>query len=260
MHERRHYAVSTVAGLVAGLVTVSVSATAHTAGTWYEGKWRTGTINGVVEDQVVDWRFVDNVPKNGQRAAIKRGASDWNGEGGTAHPAAMRFHYQSAQPDYNKLETTGFCTQSTVDDQSQYQRNKVGWKSFGGDSNTTNESTGRPEPLADAPTCLLTDSNGNKHLFVFKVRVNKDYPYYRGTDSVPSDKYDLWAVAAHEFGHATGFLDKNDGHWPESWGVCPGIDDAQTMYRHTMCPTLIRGHKAQRNLAEHDLHTFLNWY
>lgn len=256
MRNRRFpkYIAGAVVGVVGGLLTLSVGASAHSPSDWYRGKWRTGTLSsGVIQDQIVDWRFVDNVPTNGQRAAIDRGADDWNQEGGITHTASMKFNYESTQPDYGQLATNGgFCTAETTDEQSEYQRDKIGWMSFGDDSSTSGE------PLADAPTCLLKSSaDGTLRLFAFKIRINKDFTFYRGTDSVPDDKYDLWAVAAHEFGHATGFLDRNDGHWPESWDVCPGDDDPITAYRHTMCPSTIRGNKAQRNLAEHDLHTFI---
>lgn len=86
----------------------------------------------------------------------------------------------------------------------------------------------------------------------FKTRFDSGENWYKGTGDPPANETDVWSIAAHELGHATGWA----GHFAESDSICP--DGGQ---RHTMCPGFIyMGKKFLRSLEDHDRHTFDNAY
>ena len=247
---RRTLTLVGVASFVSGLVLATVGATAHTAGTYYGKKWYSGTFNGRVEDTIVEWRFVETVPAMGERAAIKRGADDWNQNSSGVPYTTMQFNFESAAADYNQ-HRTGYSP--------DYQQNKIGWKSYGDDTDVSTSAGPETETLGLAESCFI-----DTHMFNFKIMFNRDYNWYVGTDPVPADKWDLWSVAAQEFGHATGFnkggSTEDPGHWGENWDLCPNPGEANSDYRHSLCPFVYKSNKAMRNLEEHDVDTFKNAY
>jgi hypothetical protein len=78
------------------------------------------------------------------------------------------------------------------------------------------------------------------------MAVNSQVNWYTGTGVPPPNKYDVFSVLVHEFGHATGW---GPNHL-QGGGTCPV---------HVMCPTLGNG-VTRRVLQSHDSHTFDNAY
>lgn len=85
----------------------------------------------------------------------------------------------------------------------------------------------------------------------FSMSFDEQRPWYSGTGETPAGSYDLWSMASHEAGHATGW----GGHLAEDGQYCPNDPS-----RHTMCPTLYPGTERQRHLEVHDYHTFEGAY
>lgn len=234
-----------VAVASATLVFASLSATpalAHAWSDWHEFRWTTTVIDGIQTDRNVDWRFVDNFPTgDGGRSRVVDAANRWENVG-----TSLKFNYQSSQPDWGSLGW-GTCS-------SNYQYDKVGWTAIGA-SGFSND-----EPLGQASSCRFgsTPTAG----WDFRIRFNKDAPWYKGTDSVPSGKYDLFSVAMHEFGHVTGRTKGGDGsgHFKESSSYCPGPSSSSWSERHTMCPSTYSGTSLQRTLEAHDSDVLQNAY
>jgi hypothetical protein len=82
----------------------------------------------------------------------------------------------------------------------------------------------------------------------------------------PAGRYDLQSVAAHEFGHGTGFMrhfnvaldDDEDGvdEWSAQRARCGDVNPK----RETMCGAGDTGYAHERDLGPHDKHTFRNVY
>lgn len=86
----------------------------------------------------------------------------------------------------------------------------------------------------------------------FVINFDREEKWYNGTGSPASDQFDLIGVAAHEFGHASGWLN----HWTSSSStLCPW-----TSSRHVMCPSITDGVTWWRSLKTHDFHTFSSAY
>ncbi len=80
--------------------------------------------------------------------------------------------------------------------------------------------------------------------------------YNQSAGDPPSDTIDTQAVAAHEFGHATGF----SRHWDYQDGANGSLCKTGDLAKHTMCATYEGGTVRQRTLEEHDIHTFAAAY
>lgn len=107
-----------------------------------------------------------------------------------------------------------------------------------------------PGVLGEVRLCVSTGGN----VIQFSLAIDPDAggaSWYTGTGDAPSDTVDLWSVAAHEFGHVTGFY----GHFSESSSVCDNNSS-----RHTMCSPIYGGTERQRTLNTHDEHTFSGAY
>ena len=75
--------------------------------------------------------------------------------------------------------------------------------------------------------------------------------WYSGTDDPSNNQFDLWSIASHKTGHATGWY----GHFEGPEDDCAGFDQA------TICKIYPGGHpKSWRTLQEHDKHTLENAY
>lgn len=232
------YGTALIAGIVVGLLALSLVASAHPSATFYPVKWRSGTFNNVVEDRNVQWRFARGFPRKARRT-VKEAARTWS------QREEMRFVFDRSRPDHRVLGNRCLA----------YQVNRIGWTSFGGDRDT-NEGNGK-EALGYLLPCWTPDKNG---MWSFILKINRDYPWFVGTSrDVPVGRYDLWSTVVHELGHATGFQAGgpriNEGHWRESSRQCPA-----RRARHTLCPSQLIGRTWARTLEDHDRHTYTNNY
>jgi hypothetical protein len=102
-----------IVGIALGVLFATAAVSAHPWDDWYSSRWRTGTYEGVNQDQTVDWRFVDNFTGPTWRDSVQAGSAKWNAEN-----TPMTFHFESAQSDYNGLSWDS-CP-------SNYQADRVG--------------------------------------------------------------------------------------------------------------------------------------
>ena len=213
------------------------SAQAHPWADWYGQRWRTGTFEGVDQDQTVDWRFVNNFCCGTFRDSVQSGSTKWNAVSGVS----MTFHFESSQDDYGGL--------SWDDCPANYQADRVGIGDFGDAGWSLNE------PLAVTKLCPFADATDKA--YNFRIKFNEDTPWYKDNGDPSNGQWDAISVAAHEFGHATGRTIGGDGsgHFLESSTYCPADSG-----RHTMCPSTFDGTSWQRSLEAHDIDTFQNAY
>ena len=124
----------------------------------------------------------------------------------------------------------------------------IDWKSIDGGGNGS--------VLGDTFDC---PASGTGNITEFWIRFDSDnaadfhWPGHPPDDPpIQSDEFDGWALASHEFGHATGF----NGHIGASTSLCdPGNIDL-----HTMCASIFQGLARQRVLEVHDVDTFQSVY
>lgn len=193
-------------------------ARAHSSATFYTDKWASSID--------VNYGFSTNFPMGNHRARVTTGKNAWNNAAGSTEPDFFGFN-----PDGNY---------------------------FFGDPCRSPDGNGvlwfnRPAmTLAEVKLCASASGRIQRFSLAFDPGAG-DYgrSWYTGTGDAPSDTYDLWSVAAHEFGHVTGFW----GHFGEGGTLC-----ANDNSRHTMCPNIPPGTERQRTLQEHDTHTFDNAY
>lgn len=81
----------------------------------------------------------------------------------------------------------------------------------------------------------------------FSMSIDSNASWYTGTGEGPGGQYDLWSVASHEWGHATGWY----GHFASSESIC--VDNSA---QATMCPFIRDGTQRIRTLDTHTIHTF----
>lgn len=202
---------------------VASSALAHGA---YTREWLGSSIN---------WRFTAGFPiGGGQRDSVVEGTDQWT----NAPNATFTWNEIGQVPNW----TISFNCGATW--AGGNGNNTVNWKSIDG---------GGFNILGDALVC---PTSGTGFITKFWIRFDSDnaadfhWPGHT-PDDPPDGKLDGWALAAHEFGHATGF----QGHVLGSGNYCDGeLDD------HTMCPELLPGLARQRTLEVHDVDTFQSVY
>lgn len=110
--------------------------------------------------------------------------------------------------------------------------------------------------------CWKGGDVGSKALKSFRVYFDRAEAWYAGTgdSSVRNrsgrveNRLDLWSVATHELGHATGWYD----HWNGSKAFC-SYSSPPGSYR-TMCPFTNPGYERQRTLTGADKHVFRSQY
>jgi hypothetical protein len=80
-------------------------------------------------------------------------------------------------------------------------------------------------------TLACTTTYGDGHdISEFDMQFNTHYEFWTGLRAVPADRthaFDIWSVAAHEFGHAIGFAHTSDDK------NAPSYVQQQVMYRYT---------------------------
>ena len=82
----------------------------------------------------------------------------------------------------------------------------------------------------------------------FNVTFNSQITWFSYVDQQPCcGQIDRWSVASHEMGHAFGHM----VHWPQSSTRCQN-----DINKLTMCPVYFQGTAWERDLGDHDIHTF----
>jgi hypothetical protein len=119
------------------------------------------------------------------------------------------------------------------------------------------------EAVAEATNCVRYESQPGTAVLRYKTEkflmgFDSGRKWYRGTKRPPAGQYDLAGVAAHEFGHATGWIyhfDQAPKEVPLDGAKCGAVVDRETMCTY---PTLTR--RWDRTLGTHDKETFSNAY
>lgn len=185
-------------------------ASAHDANVLIGKRW--------IRDKSVNYGFTPSgAPLQLWRDRTNDGINQWNSQN-----QAMTF---TRVADYSDFDPT-VCPPS-------YQKNGIHRRS----------RDGRGNVLAVTYTCVFAGTN---ELYSFQVVYDQDEFWYISNGDASDDTMDLWSVASHELGHATGF-----GHFGSNESIC-GNDSGQ----NTMCPTYYIGTERMRTLATHDIHTF----
>jgi hypothetical protein len=104
---------------------------------------------------------------------------------------------------------------------------------------------------------------GTKSVKSFRIYLDRSEPWYSGTGDSQvryhrsgrvENRLDLWSVATHELGHATGWY----GHWDGRAAFCSLASEPGTF--RTMCPGYLPGYERQRTLSGADKHVFRSQY
>lgn len=204
------------------------SAQAHTWPYYFVNKWYAA--NGFSLTQ--NWRFMANVPGGGFRDRVKQGVGQWNAQG-----QPLQFVYLTG--DYGDWQS---C-ESRVTNAVRYA-----------------PIDGAGGVLAQAHVCYYEDIHQITNVL---ITFDSAEPWNPTTEDSNDPgpfglcincEVDVWGVAAHEWGHATGFLHL------DSWGVDPVNCNQDSLSYHTMCGTYYYGSDRERTLEVHDYHTFNTAY
>lgn len=203
-----------IGAVVCALVLVaSYPAQAHTPGSYYKRLW--------IRDKSVDYSFTPSVSSQAWRDRTTNGAGQWN-----ALSQPMTFAKKADMANFDPY----VCPPT-------YQKNAIHARSIDGAGGT----------LAQTMSCTYS---GTGEMYSFELVYDTKENWYSGTGAPGGSQPDLYSIAVHELGHATGFA----GHFSGS-DIC-GTNDSQ----QTMCPTHYMGTTRQRTLATHDQHTFTGAY
>ena len=224
-------------GLLAATLSASFAAQAHTASDFYGPKWGQNHLNP-------KWRFISDFPNgNGQRSRMQDGKQQWNQLG-----QPMSFNYDNANGDYADFPFLS-CPRK-ADGTPDAEKDGVHWGYIDGNLGTAGQTL----------VCSFADAGGtdSNSIANFQIKMDSGDNWYTGTGTPGTNQADMWSVAAHEFGHATGRVKGGDGqgHFPDSWAVC----NQTASEWHTMCKTGIAGTTWGRSLEAHDKDTFDNAY
>jgi repeat uncharacterized protein DUF346/matrixin len=195
-------------------------AEAHEPIRYYEGgnggKWQRNTS--------VNYSFGNTYPGGEWRDRVRDGRQQWNNVG-----TPLQF---VEQPDITPYAWQ-FCLSTRP-----YQENEVVLDVIDGPGNNV------------GITAECTDATNNEML-TFAIVFDSRDTWYTGNGAPAGDQFDLFSVASHEFGHASG------------WGF--HYDDAQTDpaepgcvengNKYTMCRTTAPGTNYKRSLEGNDTHT-----
>jgi Cellulose binding domain len=207
------------------LLPAPAPAQAHLAADWFsQARWPVETVH--------DFAFQTSFPTGDFRTASMAGVDEWNTNSNPWTP-----EFQATLPDSSFTQWTNPCTNS---------HSAVFWENEGNSGN-----------LGQAVICADSADPFGPVIRQFSVRINSFYTYYPGTGTPPSSEFDLTSLMAHEFGHVVG------GWLPSHWdqGLNPEPDLCLSdPDKHTMCSTLNSGVTWQRELREHEIHTFHDAY
>jgi hypothetical protein len=220
--------------VVAAMLLTSISillipsfVSAHRAREWYGARWDR---NSVV------WRFDKGFPKrDGARKAVVKGSRQWNRSG-----ARLRFRFESRSREAGPLDPCSLPP----------GKNFVQWGSIDGPG-------GR---VAVTATCTLSQQ-GIREMYSFQMKFDRAESWHMDPSTQPAPfETDMWAVASHEFGHASGRITGgpgDQGHFDEESKFCPDLGSEQ---RHTMCPSYDLIGVVMRTLERHDKDAFRRAY
>jgi hypothetical protein len=125
-------------------------------------------------------------------------------------------------------------------------RNVCDPKSFGRSLIYKGSIDGPGHTVAVTETCYT-----GKKLLRFTMRFDTAEVWNTSTATTfPADRTDVWSVAAHEFGHASGWR-KHLDEALDGLNLC-----GATKWQQTMCSVAFSGSTNQRTLGGHDVHTF----
>jgi hypothetical protein len=128
------------------------------------------------------------------------------------------------------------CTENTAN------RNPIFFAPWDGPGPGTEQN---PNDAAVTRTCFFT--NAPDELFGYSILFDGEEDW--STDDSPTqNEVDFASVAAHEFGHATGWVH----HFSRTGIYCYPV----TSLIQTMCYVTPMGTTYKRSLASHDIHTF----
>lgn len=208
---------SFVLGLLLPVLLLSPQfAQAHSASTFYSGGggvWASGIW--------VNW-YSKGFPSSSYVDRLKNGSAQWNAASGSS----------SAEPDFSYVGGTSTGPSSPC----SASLNGAYWYNL--------DPLVGEYVLGYTPFC----KNTSGRVYRFTMYIDSTQSWYTGTgDSVGTFTADLWSVASHEFGHATGWY----GHYSTSETICENNGS-----QATMCRTIHLGTVRMRTLADHDIHTF----
>lgn len=195
----------------------TVPAAAHDPAPWITARWK--------RSLTVPWRLHSTITVQAVRDRIIDGSAPWNNQG---QPMSFRRLADSSR-------AFAMCG-------SAYQDNVV-----------YRRDIADPDVLGSVYTCTFSGTN---ELYSFTMQIDVGRDFYLGTGTPGSSQWDLYSTAAHEFGHAAGFLT----HMSEGGVYCGMNGDGSSPTRHTMCPNIPAGTRMMRTLGPHDADIFANAY
>ena len=207
------------------------------------------------EGDQLPFMFNSTVPKGRWRTRITAGALQWN-------RLQRRVQFIPGDPDKSHTGAPTFKCPTKKKAPSIIYRTAFSGKRerYIGLNLLCRNTEGTPlyfRQLYNADTAWWTDPNSNGR--------------------IPSDRYDLWAAASHEMGHATGWGPHYDDDGPDDGGAkdfkpyCRSYENQETaddvsytlspgegLYssKQTMCYATTAGSTHQRGLGVHDRGTF----
>jgi hypothetical protein len=203
-------------------VSTTAPAAAHDQPNYYPQRWSGAR----------GWFFTTEVPSGAVRDRLRNGLQAWNAVG---QPFFFGGQLLDQPPTVNPYSCNG---QTAIG---------MWWRGIDGRNNTLGETA-----ICTSGTTIVQAN------IIFD---NSEY-WYTGTGDAPSDpliclrdhcgEFDLYSVAVHEAGHATGFAGPfNEGHFDAADAICSSDSTQQTM-----CPFTRKGSESNRSLESHDVHTF----
>ena len=220
LHRRRAIA---LCSLALACVIITTTALGHSASTYPRKR--------PADNYRIDVHFNKSVPGGRTRSRIIDGAKVWNRLGRlhvfVPHRKAISNHEACPDRDGDVIGV-------------------VKWTRIDGDPEEN-------DVLATNTNCKFASGPDKGKLSGFtQVYDSAQGSWYRGTGNAKPSRTDIWSVASHEMGHATGWR----GHFKEEdEALCPSDPS-----RHTMCENTLRGTEMQRTPARHDKHTFKRVY
>lgn len=245
LHDRRRP--SLLAAFAAGVATLCAAAGPATAAHFKVNYYKEGVYKRQLDaNGAFAFRFDSDFPGGKFRYRVNSGARQWV----RADGRALFRGYLSRQEDIdsNKTPRSNLCPGPTRNGRNT---GVVHWIRLDG-TPTKNNSLGATR------RCYYVDGQGKPigELASFHMWFDSAEPWYNGTGNAPAARKDLWSVATHEFGHATGFgYGKRRQHFSRAMPFCDNVKSQETM-----CPNYFPGSERQRTIGWRDRHAFRTAY